>query len=320
MSNPGNDIPSIPAYNITKLNVREVPLPAGGNGFAADAALVVFNEYPISLSIPPLGFDIMVPNCSPEDDYIVFADATTATVEVEAKSDVQVAVGGIVSKLSDDLTKPCSKTNLSPLDSLLASYIHGKDVQIFVRGSNAPSGKTPGWISDILSNFVVPVPFPGHEFGDAIKNFTLDDVKFGFPDPFAAPGSPDSDYRVSGNIEVLAALPSELNVNMNVSHVRAKADVYYKGKKLGFLDLKKWQEAKSERFPATPMRDATIMIQSQIKNAPLRITDNDVFQDMLAEYLIGGKTLMLAIKALVDIKVDTALGDFIVRDLPGLVF
>lgn len=281
--------------------------------------MTIFNDYKVGLTIPPLAFDILVPNCKPDQPHLQLADATTATIDVRPESEVKVQVEGLVKRVSKKLLDRCPGSSQSPLDLLLGSYIHGEDVQIFVKGSNSPSADTPDWIYDIISTIEVAVPFPGHKFDDAIKNFTLEDVHFGFPDPFAAPGSPASDYRVSGNIEVIAAMPKELDLAFNVSQVRANADVFYKGKKLGFLDLKKWQSAKSERIRESPEHEAAIMIQSRIKEAPLRITDDDIFQDMLGEYLIGGKTLMLAIKALVDIKVDTVLGEFVVRDLPGYV-
>jgi hypothetical protein len=305
----------MPQYNITRLNFREVQITPGNNGMAADVSLSVTNDYPISLEIPPLGFDILVPNCASNEPYILLADAITDKVVVEPYSDVKVDVGGIVRQLPETLTTICPNSDSSPLDLLLGDYIHGQDTTIFVRGSNAPSVDTPEWIIKILSSVTVPVPFPGHTFNNVIRNFSLTDAHFGLPDPSAEPGTPESNPSISGNIEVLAGLPKEMNFDINVSRVRADADVFYKGKKLGVLELKKWQAASSTRVMEDDI--PSIKIVSQIKDAPLNITDEDVFDDVVQALFFGGKPVILKVKALVDVEVGTVLGEFIVRDVPG---
>jgi hypothetical protein len=305
----------MPKYNITRLNFREVQIPSGGRGMAADVSLSVTNDYPISLEIPALGFDILVPNCASDEPYILLADAITDSVVVQPYSDVKVDVGGIVRQLPDSLTTTCPNSDSSPLDLLLGDYIHGQDTTVFVRGSNAPAGDTPEWITKILSSITVPVPFPSHTFDNLVQNFSLTDVHFGLPDPFAEPGTPESNPTISGNIEVLAALPKEMNFGINVSRVRADADVFYKGKKLGILELKKWQAANSTK--TTEEGIPSIKIVSQIRDAPLNITDEDVFDDVVQALFFGGRSVMLKVKALVDAEVGTVLGEFIIRDVPG---
>jgi ribosome-interacting GTPase 1 len=106
-----------------------------------------------------------------------------------------------------------------------------------------------------------------------------------------------------------------MNFGVNVSRVRATADVYFKKKKLGCLNLRQWQQATSTR-----MADSSIMVESNIKDAPLYITDDAVFQDVVGDLLFGGKAVMLKIDALVDLAVETVLGELIVRDVPGYAF
>lgn len=305
----------MPQYNITRLNFREVQIPSADRGMAADVSLLVTNDYPISLEIPALGFDILVPNCASDEPYILLADAITDSVVVQPYSDVKVDVGGIIRQLPDTLTTTCPNSDSSPLDLLLGDYIHGQDTTVFVRGSNAPAGDTPEWITKIMSSVTVPVPFPGHTFDNLVQNFSLTDVHFGLPDPFAEPGTPESNPTISGNIEVLAALPKEMNFGINVSRVRADADVFYKGKKLGILELKKWQAANSTK--TTEDGIPSIKIVSQIRDAPLNITDEDVFDDVVQALFFGRQSVMLKVKALVDVEVGTVLGEFIIRDVPG---
>lgn len=282
---------------------------------AADVSLSVTNKYPVSLEIPPLGFDILVPNCASNEPYILLADAITDEVIVKPYSDVKVDVGGIVRQLPDTLTTTCPNSDSSPLDLLLGGYIHGQDTTIFVRGSNAPGADTPEWITKIISSITVPVPFPGHTFNNLIRNFSLTDVHFGLPDPFAEPGTPESNPSISGNIEVLAGLPKEMNFGINVSRVRANADVFYKGKKLGVLELKKWQAASSTRMADDD--NPSLQIVSRIKDAPLNITDEDVFDDVVQALIFDGRPVVLKVEALVDVEVGTVLGQFVIRDVPG---
>ena len=287
---------------------------------AADVSLSVVNSYPIKLTIPPLGFDILVPNCGPDEEYIRLADATTDTINIEPKSDVIVNVGGVVRELPKTLLETCPHSHSSPLDLLLSSYIHGNNTTIFVRGSNAPSADTPEWITQLISSVTVPVPFPGHTFDKLIKNFSVTDTHFGLPNPGANPGSDESSPLISGNIVAVAALPKEMNFGIDVTRVRANADVLYKGDKLGELNLRKWQPAKSRRVNATDEDEAALEIESEIKNAPLTITDDGVFTDVLQALLFGGsgdKGVLLEIVALVDIEVSTVLGEFIIRDMPA---
>jgi hypothetical protein len=305
----------MPKYNIIRLNFREVQIPSGNRGMAADVSLSVTNDYPISLEIPPLGFDILVPNCASNEPYILLADAITDKVVVEPHSDVKVDVGGIIRQLPETLTTTCPNSDSSPLDLLLGDYIHGQDTTIFVRGSNAPAGDTPDWITKLISSVTVPVPFPGHTFNNLIRNFSLTDVHFGLPDPFAEPDTPESNPTISGNIEVLAGVPKEMNFGINVSRVRADADVFYKGKKLGVLELKKWQAARSTRTIDVDI--PSIKIVSQIRDAPLNITDEDVFNDVVEALIFLGRPVILKIKALVDVEVGTVLGEFIIRGVPG---
>ncbi|KFY91493.1 hypothetical protein V498_05431 [Pseudogymnoascus sp. VKM F-4517 (FW-2822)] len=319
----GHNIPNIPSYNITHINIEETNLMQGllrkaiiKRGMRADATIVIDNHYPISLSIPPLQFDILVQNCDVVDPYIMLAEASTDLVNVQPESDIEVKAGGIIRELPGSLTKPCPSTTLSPLDVLVGEYMHGKDATIYVKGSKNPSPETPTWISDLIAAITVPVPFPGRSFDGLVKNFTFADVHFGLPDPFADPRSPESNPQISGTIVVMAKLPEEVNFGINVSNVRPTAEIFYKDKKLGVMDLKEWQKARSERIEATDDEVALLKIQSKIKDAPINITDQGVFQDV-AQKILFGEGVTLEVRALVDVEAETVLGSLVVRELPG---
>ncbi len=311
----------MPKYQIGQLGFSEGERD-GAKGMLANVSLSLKNDYPVDFEIPRFRFDILVPGCSADEDFLVLAEATTAEAKVRPKAAVNVDVSGFVQELPKVLITACPDTNTSPIDRLLGSYIEGKDTLIYVRGSSRPSSSTPKWITDFMKDVVVPVPFPGHEFKDLIRNFTLANVHFGLPDPFAAPNSPQSKPRLSAVVKALIGLPEEIKFPIGVVRVRADSDVYYKKKKLGELDLSKWQHANSTRTIIPNEDQEGLLVQSIVKDAPLNITDDDVFADVAQALVFGGKPVVLGVHAKVDVETETVLGKFIVRDIPakGKVF
>lgn len=310
-------MPHVPEYNITRLNFREEPVPGEPNAMAAEVSIQSFNEYPVSLDVPELAFEILVPGCNPTDASILIAAATTSRVAVRAHAAVVVDAHGLIKELPDSLTQLCPNSDSSPLDMLFKKYLDGETATVLVRGQKQPAGDTPDWLAEILSSITVPVPFPGRSFDNLIRSFSLTDVHFSMPDPAAEPDDPSSNPRVSGTILVLAGLPSEMNFSLNVTDVRANADVFYRGDKLGELDLREWQKANSTQIPATEDHEATLKIQSRINDAPLNVTDSDVLTDVIQALIFGGREVILTVKALVDVKVQTILGELVVKAVPA---
>lgn len=285
---------------------------------AADASIIVQNHYPLDLSIPPLGFGILVDNCLPADPRIMVADAAINDLHIYPQQDVQVNVSGIVRSIPDSLTSDCPGTLQSPLDALLKGYMHGEKTTIYITGSDSPSVHTPKWISDLTSSVTIPIPVPGRSFGSLVRNFSLSDVHFSLPDPLAEPDSPESQPQISAKINVLVAMPEEMNFDLDINKVRAKAKVYYHDKELGTLNLKKWQEANATRIePHGKEHQPTLLIQSDIKDAPLQITNDTVLSEVVQALLFGNTSVLLAIKANVDAKIETALGKLTIREVPG---
>lgn len=313
----GDDIPAMPSFNITKLLFHEKALPDGSKGMEADVSLWVQNDYPVDFSVPPLGFGILVDNCLPDQPRILVADALTPKIGIQPRVDLNVNVSGTVHHLPDELTNACPSSGKSPLDTFIGDYISGQDTTIYVRGSDTPSPDTPKWLSELISSITVPVPFHGHTFENLIRNFSLADVHFSMPDPFAEPDSPEAQPQISALIKAYINLPGEMNFPIDVDRVRANALVYYKGRKLGNLDLHKWQKANSSRIPPHGTEGPALLVESTIEKAPLIITDQDVFSDVVQKLLFGGRNLKLAIKADVDVEMETALGSMTVRQIPA---
>lgn len=133
----------------------------------ANVSLSLHNDYPVSLDVPPLGFEILLANCDTSEPYITVAEAVTDVIEVHPDSDIHAGALGIIREIPKDLTRSCPKSKMSPLDVFMNRYLHGEDAEIFVRGSGIEDSETPEWVEDILKSIIVPVEFPGQSFGDA---------------------------------------------------------------------------------------------------------------------------------------------------------
>ncbi|KAF2441604.1 hypothetical protein P171DRAFT_465325 [Karstenula rhodostoma CBS 690.94] len=311
----GDKLPSVPRYNITKLNLREQR--PGRKGMGADVSIMVTNDFPVQLTIPPVAVDVLVDGCLESDRHIMVGTAETAQLQVEPKHDVEVNVTGRVETLSQALTETCPGSSKSPLDALLGNYMHGQEAKLYVNCCNFPDPDTPAWAHDLLKDITVPVPLPGHEMGKLIKNFSLADVHFHLPDPFAEPGTPEAAPKISAVVKVDINIPNEMNFPLDVNRVKADADIFYHGKLLGTLDLKKWQDANSTRIDAHGSDGPSLLVQSDIQKAPINIKDDDLFSEVVQELIFGSKGVLMKVKAAVSVKVDTPIGGFAVREIPA---
>jgi hypothetical protein len=313
-----NEIPNMPEYNIERMDLHDRPVDGHGREvIEADVSLKAHNDYPVSFQVPTLGFEVLVPNCDSTLPSISVAEAITDPIDVDAKSDVRADAKGTIRDIPESLIKACPHSESSPLDNFMDRYLHGEDAKVFVRGKKLNDTNTPEWISDILESITVPVDFPGRSFDSLIRNFSLSDVDFKLPDPFADVDDPDGEPRVSGTAQVLAALPPELNVNLGVEKIRANADLFYKKRKMGELNLQHWQDANSTRVQDKENNETLLNITSQLVDVPLTITDGDVFSEVMQKLLFGGGDLTLDIKAEVDVKVKTVLGILTVKKVPA---
>ena len=300
----GNDVPEVPDFDISKLRLAEYGPPGHPEGVKAKALVSIANQYPVKFDVPPLGFEVLVPDCS--KDYLVLATARTDLIHVLSKTPVDVGVTALVRQLPTSLTTACPGSGNSPLDELVQDYLAGRDATVYIRGGEQDVD-TPDWIGKLLSDTTLPFSVPGHPFDNLIKNFSLADTHFSLPDPFAEDNRP----TISTVVKVLVGLPEEMNVDLDVNRVRADADVFYKGDKFGKLDLNKWQKANATKM------DADILIQSVVDEAPLEITDNDVFSKVVQQLLWGGKGVEMDVEAIVAAGTITALGEFVVRNIPA---
>lgn len=281
-----------------------------------DASIAALLDIPFSVKIPSLGFEVLVPNCLPEEPYISVAAVRTEEVLTKPNHPTNMYIRGMIQGLSDELTKSCPGQKDSPLDLLVRSYVNGLQTTVYVRGAEKTSFGTPSWIVDLLKSVTVPFNFTGHTLDNLIKDFSMSNVHFSLPDPFAEPDSPKASPRISALVNVIVGLPKQLNLTVDIPRVRANADVFYEGRKLGVIELHKWQTANSTRILQEDGLPA-LFVKFNMKDVPLHVTDEDVLADILQSLIFQGKSIQLHIAAAVDTEVATGLGDITVRGIPA---
>lgn len=308
----------MPEYTIQNLSFHDVPIGDDGQmGVGANVSVTAYNEFPVGLSVPSLGFEVLVPNCDSSQSNIKVATALTSVIEVHPKSNVTVEAEGVIRELPETLTRACPSSELSPLDNFMKRYLHGEDAEVFVRGKAPERGDLPGWIGEFIESITVPIQFPGRSLDNFLRNFSIEDVDFKLPSPFADPNDPNSKPRVSGTVQVLAAIPADLNINIEVNSLRANGDLIYKGKKFGELNIDEWQKAKSSIINNPGDEEDLLKVISRIVDAPIDITDGDTFSDIMQELLFGDDDIIVDANSNVDVKVSTVLGDLVIRGLPA---
>ncbi|KAJ5232458.1 hypothetical protein N7468_005414 [Penicillium chermesinum] len=308
-----SDFPAIPAVKVSQLNVHD----AEDGAMQAEALVSSIVNSPVALTVPALGFEILVPNCSPGDPNIMVAKAQTSQIRVEPEVETTVGVKGFVKNLPDELTKNCPGEEGSPLDYLVSSYIQGNETTIFVRGSDAPTPQAPAWMVDLLRSVTIPLPFTGHALDNLVKNFTMTDTHFSLPDPFSEPDTPAAQPSVSALVKVIISLPKNMNFELDVPKIRALTNVFFEGKELGTLNINDWQEANSTLVHDGQNGSTSLLVDFTIKDAPLNVTDSTLLSRIVQGILFGTEPIVLHVDATVDAKISTGLGLFAIRGIPA---
>ena len=129
----------------------------------------------------------------------------------------------------------------------------------------------------------------------------------------ADPDTPEAQPKISALVETLIKVPEQMNFQVDVPHVRAEADILYRGKKLGFLNLHKWRDSNSTLLDD----DHALSVDFRMKDVPVQVTDDDTLADVISDMLFGKGPVQLTIVATVDAQVSTRLGRFVLRKIPA---
>lgn len=313
----GEQAPSFPDYTISRLDVQEYLPPNHPGSLRVDLQLAIQNKYSLGLSVPSLTFEIMVPNCATGDPPILVGTASSQKIHIKPELDIEVGVLGKIGQLSPSLTSLCPDSHKSPLDALVRDYINGFDTVFWVKCTGFTGFHTPGWARDLMQSIAVPIPLPGHDFQHLLKSFSLSDVHLRLPEGSDEPESPEARPRISAKVLAVVDYPQGIKFAPNVTQVAAMANVYYKERKLGELDLSKWQEATSTRNSSHSGQDSVLLVESSVQDAPLEVTDGEVLGAVIQKLLFEKEDVHLLVEAKVDVALKTPVGQFVVREIPA---
>lgn len=224
---------------------------------------------------------------------------------------------GFAPKVPQKLISSCPGTTASPLDLLISKYIRGLVTTIYVRGGSLVSPAIPQRLQELLKSVTVPFPFTSPGFSRLIKRFSMENVQFYLPSPSAKPNTPESMPKVSALVQAIVDLPRQLDIPVNISRVRTDANVFYHDHKLGIIDIKEWQNARVRRTVDDSDGRPTMVVEFDIRKAPLQVTDEDLLSEVLQKMLFERQDIPLRVDAHVDAELQSALGEFIVRDIPS---
>lgn len=301
----------MPNFQVNRLDFGEITLPEQ-QALVANASIKIKNPFPVDFEISSLSFTVLLPGCE-TNNLVVVAAAETSRLFVKPKTDIDLDISAVIRNLPDDLITTCPQSRTSPIDNFLGSYLHGNYSTVYVRGSDAPSSDAPEWLLEFLRSITIPLPFPGHKFDNVVKSFSLSNVKFRLPDPNCKPGSPESAPRLSASVGAVVQLPEEINFPIDAKRLRSIADVSYEGKAFGSLNLHKWMLATSSRSDDGKQ----LQINAEVDDAPLDVTDYDVFEKIIGKLVFGGQPVQLEIKGIADIDIKTNLGEFVISGIPA---
>lgn len=275
----------------------------------ASAQLV--NPYPMTLDIPSLAWKILVPGCNPST-RIRLTDVNTGALSLRAGKNITVNVSSLLSSLPQSLLDPCKGGTPSPLEVLFQSFLDpNQNATVFISGSHQTS-PLPKWLPGILSSLTIPFPLPhlGSNTSDLISSIHCSEMRVTFPSPWAPPGTPAAQPKVSGVIEAVIRPPKEAdNVAVNVTAVRTDVFLLDKGQKFGRIVIPEW-------VPATTERDIMIHVKTRVAEVPIEVLDSVVFQGVMTKVLRGAGTVEIGVQGTVDAQVTILIGEFAMRGIP----
>ena len=298
------DIPkghTIPNFSLSNLQVKDMR----GAGIAGSASLLVDMRLPIDATIPPMTFDLAIDGCNQEK--IVLAQAANEIFTVSSTSPT-IKLDGIaqcpyIPKLA---MEKCKASGQSPLDRVVQQYLTGNSTTVIVSGAARSFDGKLSWIQDLFQHINVPITIPGNKNDQLARDIELLDLKFNLPSII---GGGSSKPKISGRIRGTIDIPKEINVAVKVKSVHVLADLIYKGKKFAYIESPGWSPATSD-FP----KPGEMQVQVVLKDAPVTITNQDVFSTIISQ-LFGGNVLV-DVAGDADIRVSTGLGELEAHKLP----
>ena len=299
--------PQLPDFTVNQLDIVDHP----GQGTAMTTSVDFVNPYRLTLDVPSMAWKVMVPGCN-SVDLIRVTDVETGPISLQAGSNVTLVISSLISSLPQELVDPCGDEAPSPLEALFQALLTSMpNASIFISGSHQTSS-LPKWLPDILSSLTIPVPLPSVDTNatDLISSIRCSEMKITFPSPWAPPGTPNAQPKVSGVIEAVIRPPKEAkDVDLNVTAVRADIYLSDAGDKFGRVLVPEWS-------PTSTEHKEFIHVIARVAEVPIEVLDPAAFQRVMSKVFRGGGTVEIGVEGTVDSQVSVLIGHFAIRGIP----
>lgn len=290
----------IPAFNLTDVSVQDAPKA----GLVGSARMTFDFQSPIDAAVPSVAMQVSIEGCDGVLLPLITArnlpiqlDSSVPTVEVIGSGQCQVIPAAAFEKCGAHAGAQ------SPIDTVVQGYLAGNKTRVFVGGA-AAVGKS-SWIQDILKDISIPIDIPGGQVDQLARDIELSDVKLNLPSFFGGGGKP----KISGKIQGIIDIPRQVEVSLEVDGVHVLADLLYKRRRFATIETPGWAPAIS-KFPSKE----ELLVQVILQDAPVTITNQDVFSDVVSA-LLGG-SILVDVVGNGDVKVNTSLGALEAHSLP----
>lgn len=299
-------------YNISDINVT--PKSGSKDSLAVGFSAFVENSYDISMSLPPLLWEVSIEGC---DSMVPVVDGVTNAIDVKPFTAVNVSVDSNVGEIPKDLLKHCSNDNKSPLDRFIHKYLSGSPTSLLVAGKLS-GYLMPKWLEELLQHVSIKLNFksPGQK-EDLIESVSFQNLKLELPEsknPLVKPKGPP---RISAIVSATCRAPSKIiiadDVKAGITNARGVSGFFSEDKEFARVILEDWVPCMTRREENT---SDMFIVDFALDSVPLDITDQAVFGKVIQTILVNGQA-PIRIEAIADAELRTPIGEFVLTEIPA---
>ncbi|ODQ77017.1 hypothetical protein BABINDRAFT_10549 [Babjeviella inositovora NRRL Y-12698] len=290
-------VPADPRSDILDYMVRDT---IDGVDLAISASLPY--EYPVSMHIPALKWEIFCPDC--DTSMVKVSSVTTSSIFLQPYRYFIVSVVAEIPRFPRNIVASCPDGR-SPLDVLVQETLAAKKMKVYVRASKFQNEDLPGWVVYAMSKVFVPVAFAAPQLSVEVPltEFKIRNTIITIPSVDGYQPFLDS------NVTFLVGIPKESHCVVELLGLRGRFEVEHQGETLGGVYIESMQPVKSSMD-----RDLTISVFEKDGRC---FTGNDVAIANILQRFLDGKSSRVSIISTGDVKLSLALLESTIRGISG---
>ncbi len=202
----------------------------------------------------------------------------------------------------------CKNEKFSALDKFVEDLRNNDRIVLDLCGKSL-SG-LPDRISQAFKKVNIPIDIPlnlTEKTASLVENVTMTDLQFRLQD-LQTP-------IISGVLKVWVNMKGLDLDDLGVNAMRGDADLKYQGDKFGQIMISSWRNATTTIIHSETGSNFAL-ISSELKDMVVDITDSSVFNSMIVQAMQDGQSEIF-IDALADLKMQSPVGEFVIRSIPG---